>query len=57
MIFTSQGDGQDNDLSIEAIVPDADSPEVAAYLDNGKIEVKLNTNTTSPTSTVNDAQL
>ena len=33
MIFTSQGDGQDNDLSIEAIVPDADSPEVAAYLD------------------------
>ena len=33
MIFTSQGDGQDNDLSIEAIVPDADSPEVTAYLD------------------------
>ena len=33
MIFASQGEGQDNDLSIEAIVPDADSPEVAAYLD------------------------
>ena len=33
MIFASQGEGQDNDLSIEAIVPDADSPEVTAYLD------------------------
>ena len=33
LIFTSQGDGQDNDLSIEAIVPDADSPKVTAYLD------------------------
>ncbi len=33
MIFTSQSDGQDNDLSIEAIVPNADLPEVAVYLD------------------------
>ncbi len=33
MIFASQGNGQDNDLSIEAIVSDADSPKVAAYLD------------------------
>ena len=47
MIFTSQGDGQDNDLSIEAIVPDADSPEVTAYLDklrtdNGQDAYKYN---------------
>ena len=33
MIFASQGDGQDNNLSVESIVPDADSPEVTAYLD------------------------
>lgn len=47
MIFVSQGDGQDNDLSIEAIVPDADSPEVLAYLDklrtdNGQDVFKYN---------------